>query len=90
MVADVLAAMPQNSQEEEEKVGENEAYMDFADLSESNQANLIDEEEEEVDDVKRRSMGNKRTSLLSPPPHLLKVKNNFDMLSPLSAGSNLL
>ena len=46
LVADVLAAMPQNSNEEEEKVDENEAYMDFENLSEGHQVNLIDEEED--------------------------------------------
>jgi hypothetical protein len=29
LVADVIAALPQNSEEEEEKGDENEAYMDF-------------------------------------------------------------
>lgn len=48
LVADVLAAMPQqNSNDEEEKVDENEAYMDFGNLSEGHQVNLIDEEEED-------------------------------------------
>ena len=83
MVADVIAALPQNSQEEEEKVDENEAYMDFGNLSESHQINHIDPEEDEV-----RSMGNKKTPFLSPT-HGLKTKN-FDLMSPLSAGSNLL
>ena len=46
LVADVLAAMPQNSNEEEEKVDENEAYMDFENLSEGHHVNLIDEEED--------------------------------------------
>ena len=46
LVADVLAAMPQNSNEEEEKVDENEAYMDFENLSEGQHVNLIDEEED--------------------------------------------
>ena len=46
LVADVLAAMPQNSNEEEEKVDENEAYMDFENLSEGHHINLIDEEED--------------------------------------------
>jgi hypothetical protein len=46
LVADVLAAMPQNSNEEEEKVDENEAYMNFENLSEGHQVNLIDEEED--------------------------------------------